>query len=181
MTDRPVSNVVTDDHEDLSSSSTNIDGIVINEVQLLLAEKRTSLATMRTGIAVFTLPLSVLSILIATSRYYDISQVMPLLLPLLVISTALVFLGGYLVGRATCAHPSSRASYLGDQTQERLDCGVSVKRIGKRDAELQHKRVVRQHGPVSLPRVEDSAVERLLDGHGDREAPPTGFWDAFGE
>lgn len=100
MTDRPVSNVVTDDHEDLSSSSTNIDSIVINEVQLLLAEKRTSLATMRTGIAVFTLPLSVLSILIATSRYYDISQVMPLLLPLLVISTALVFLGGYLVGRA---------------------------------------------------------------------------------
>lgn len=100
VTDRPVNNTATDDPEDYSSSSTNIDGIVINEVQLLLAEKRTSLATMRTGIAVFTLPLSVLSILIATSRYYDISHVLPLLVPLLALSTALVFLGCYLVVRA---------------------------------------------------------------------------------
>ena len=100
VTDRLVSDTTTDDHEDFSSPSTNIDGIVINEVQLLLAEKRTSLATMRTGIAVFTLPLSVLSILIATSRYYDISHVLPLLVPLLAISTALVFLGCYLVVRA---------------------------------------------------------------------------------
>jgi uncharacterized membrane protein YkgB len=76
------------------------DGIIINEVQLLLAEKRTSLAAMRTGIAVFTLPLSVLSILIATSRYYDITHVMPLLVPLLVICGALVILGCYLVIRA---------------------------------------------------------------------------------
>lgn len=74
--------------------------MVINEVQLLLAEKRTSLAAMRTGIAVFTLPLSVLSILIATSRYYEITQVMPLLLPLLLICGALVLLGCYLVVRA---------------------------------------------------------------------------------
>jgi hypothetical protein len=100
LTERRVNTVVTDDHEDFPSSSANIDGIVINEVQLLLAEKRTSLATMRTGIAVFTLPMSVLSILIATSRYYDISHVLPLLVPLLAISTALVFLGGYLVVRA---------------------------------------------------------------------------------
>lgn len=39
----------------------NSDAIVINEVQLLLAEKRTSLSVMRTGIAVLVLPLSVLS------------------------------------------------------------------------------------------------------------------------
>lgn len=43
-------------------------GIIINEVQLLLAEKRTTLASMRAGIAVFALPLSVLSVLIATSK-----------------------------------------------------------------------------------------------------------------
>ena len=46
-------------------------GILINEIQLILAEKRTSLAAMRTGIAVFVLPLSVLSVLVATSKYYD--------------------------------------------------------------------------------------------------------------
>jgi uncharacterized membrane protein YkgB len=55
--------------EGSQGDSTNI---VINEVQLVLAEKRTSLAAMRTGIAVFALPLSVLSVLVATSKYYDI-------------------------------------------------------------------------------------------------------------
>ena len=76
------------------------DGIIINEVQLLLAEKRTSLATMRTGITVFVLPLSVLSVLIATSRYYDITQVMPFIIPLLAICVALVLLGSYLIIRS---------------------------------------------------------------------------------
>ena len=51
--------------------------MTFNEVQLLLAEKRTSLSTMRTGIAVFLLfPLSVLSVLIATSKSYELHQVM---------------------------------------------------------------------------------------------------------
>jgi hypothetical protein len=76
------------------------DGIIINEVQLLLAEKRTSLATMRTGITVFVLPLSVLSVLIATSKYYDVFQVMHFIIPLLAICVALVFLGSYLIIRA---------------------------------------------------------------------------------
>ena len=49
--------------------------VILSEIQLVLAEKRTSLATMRTGITVFVLPLSVLSVLIATSRYYDIVHV----------------------------------------------------------------------------------------------------------
>jgi len=37
----------------LTSDTNNIDSMAINEVQLILAEKRTSLAMMRTGIAVF--------------------------------------------------------------------------------------------------------------------------------
>jgi uncharacterized membrane protein YkgB len=75
-------------------------GIIINEAQLILAEKRTSLSVMRTGITVFVLPLSVLSVLIATSKYYDIFQVMHLILPLLAICGALVVLGTYLIVRA---------------------------------------------------------------------------------
>ena len=75
--------------------------IIINEVQLLLAEKRTSLAAMRTGIAVFALPLTVMSVLIATSKYYDIVHVMHLLVPLLGLCTALVLLGSYLIIRST--------------------------------------------------------------------------------
>jgi uncharacterized membrane protein YkgB len=76
------------------------EGIIINEVQLLLAEKRTSLSTMRTGIAVFVLPLSVLSVLIATSKYYDVLQVMHLIIPLLGICGVLILLGSYLIIRA---------------------------------------------------------------------------------
>ena len=76
------------------------DNIIINEIQLLLAEKRTSLATLRTGITVLVLPLSALSLLIATSKYYNILHVMHLLLPLLGLSAALIALGAYLIIRA---------------------------------------------------------------------------------
>ena len=74
--------------------------LILNEVQLLLAEKRTSLSAIRTGIAVFALPLSVLSVLIATSRFYEIVQVMPFLVPLLTLCAALVLLGGFLIIQA---------------------------------------------------------------------------------
>jgi hypothetical protein len=81
-------------------ATTEPETIIINEVQLLLAEKRTSLSVMRTGITVFVLPLSVLSVLIATSKYYDMFHVMHFLLPLLAICLALVILGTYLIIRA---------------------------------------------------------------------------------
>jgi len=46
------------------------DNVIFGKIQVLLAEKRTTLASLRTGIAVFTLPMSVLIALIAASRYY---------------------------------------------------------------------------------------------------------------
>ena len=48
----------------------------------------------------FALPLSVLSALIATSRYYSIRKVMPLLVPLLLVNLGLVVLGSSLVFRS---------------------------------------------------------------------------------
>lgn len=83
-----------------NDEATDSEAAIINEVQLLLAEKRTSLATMRTGIAVFVLPLTVMSVLIATSRYYDIVHVMHLLIPLLSLCVALLLLGSYLIARS---------------------------------------------------------------------------------
>jgi uncharacterized membrane protein YidH (DUF202 family) len=74
--------------------------IASTEIQLLLAEKRTALALLRTGIAVFALPLSVLSLLVATSKYYEISEVVTLLAPLLTITFLLTMLGAYLIIRA---------------------------------------------------------------------------------
>jgi len=76
------------------------ESVIINEVQLLLAEKRTSLAAIRTGIAVLALPLSVMGILIATSRYYDIVHVLPLFVPLVVLCFTLILLGLYLILRS---------------------------------------------------------------------------------
>jgi len=73
---------------------------VYRAVNLLLAEKRTSLAVLRTGIAIFTLPISVFTILIATSRYYDISSSLHFILPLFAICLALVALGVYLIYRS---------------------------------------------------------------------------------
>src|SRR5438105_755214 len=71
--------------------------LIFGEIQLILAEKRTALSSMRTGIAIFALPLSVLSVLIATSRYYDALKVLHFLVPLLALNAGLVGLGAYLV------------------------------------------------------------------------------------
>lgn len=70
---------------------------LIGELQLILAEKRTALAVLRTGIAIFVLPLSVLSFLIATSKYYDLAGVVHLFSLVLAICLGLSVLGGYLV------------------------------------------------------------------------------------
>lgn len=83
-----------------ASIEPSLDATTFNEVQLLLAEKRTSLSTMRAGIAVFAFPLSVLSVLIATSKSYEIHEVMHWLVPLLLLNLGLVALGVYLISRA---------------------------------------------------------------------------------
>src|SRR5882762_5146210 len=94
-----------------------LDEMIFGEIQVLLAEKRTALASLRTGIAVFALPLSVLSTLIATSRYYSIEKVMPLLAPLMLLNLGLVVLGTWLVFRSihrieTRSFPNSLAATL---------------------------------------------------------------------
>jgi uncharacterized membrane protein YidH (DUF202 family) len=78
----------------------NGNALAINEIQLILAEKRTSLAVMRTGIAVLALPLSVTSVLIATSEYYDAFRVLHFLIPVGFVNLSLLVLGAYLIVRA---------------------------------------------------------------------------------
>ena len=79
-----------------------LDNLILGEIQVLLSEKRTALSSMRTGIAIFALPLSVLSVLIATSHYYNFGKVMPLLAPLLLLNLGLVVLGSWLIYHAIC-------------------------------------------------------------------------------
>ena len=58
-TDRPCSS---------TTEKKTTDGLIFNGAQLLLAEMRTSLSTLRTGIAVWVLSFTVVSFLIATSE-----------------------------------------------------------------------------------------------------------------
>jgi len=76
------------------------EAVSIGRIQLILAEKRTSLAIMRTGIGVITLPLSVVTVLIATSRNYDFLEAYHLLVPLLTMCAGLVVLAVYLIHRS---------------------------------------------------------------------------------
>lgn len=84
----------------MNEEKIELNSIIINEAQLILAEKRTSLSVMRTGIAVLALPLSVMSILIATSKYYNVIHVLHFLVPLGVLNFALVVFGIYLIIRS---------------------------------------------------------------------------------
>ena len=73
---------------------------MFGEIQLLLAEKRTALSILRAGITVFALPLSVLSVLVATSKHYRPQNVLHFLVPLLMLNVALVALGCYLIAHS---------------------------------------------------------------------------------
>ena len=84
----------------MDSKTPEFNTIIINEIQLILAEKRTSLSATRTGIAVIALPLSLVSLLIATSKFYDAFHVLHWLIPLMVLNVALLFLGAYLIIRS---------------------------------------------------------------------------------
>lgn len=84
----------------MSDEETELNSIAINEAQLVLAEKRTSLAVMRTGIAILALPLSVMSVLIATSKYYDALHVLHFLVPLGILNFGLIVFGIYLIIRS---------------------------------------------------------------------------------
>ena len=86
----------TDSKKSLSNSLS----IKINEITMILAEKRTSLAVLRTGIALFALPLSILGLLIATSKYWDMTEQLHLFIPIFIICNFLIVLGAYLIIRS---------------------------------------------------------------------------------
>ena len=69
-------------------------------IRTIEAEKRTHLAELRTGIGILTIPMSLLTILIATSQYYNISDVFSFIIGLTFGILVLSFVGGYLVYRA---------------------------------------------------------------------------------
>jgi hypothetical protein len=69
-------------------------------VQVLLAEKRTSLAVLRTGITVAAVPLSITTVLVTLSRFYSWIENLHFLVPMYIVLTGLLVLAIYLIGRA---------------------------------------------------------------------------------
>ena len=65
-----------------------------------LADKRTILAYLRTGIGILTIPMSLLTILIATSSKYDVDQVMGMLVSLGAAFIVLMTFGVWMVIRS---------------------------------------------------------------------------------
>lgn len=102
----------------MSTDFTQIDALVMNEVQLLLAEKRTSLSVLRTGLTVLALPMSITSFLVATSKYYEWIQVWHVLVGLIIINCLLAGLGSYLIIHALIKfhYYSQRIHKLADQS-----------------------------------------------------------------
>ncbi len=85
---------------DILTALSKAEATVINHIQLILAEKRTSLSMMRTGIAVMALPLGVLGLLISTSRFYNAAANWLLLSVVLVLCLGLSVLGCFLITRS---------------------------------------------------------------------------------
>ena len=85
------------DAADKSELVATLDTMTFNEIQLVLAEKRTALSTLRTGIAIFAFPLSVLSVLIATSKSYKPAEVLQWMIPLVLLNLGLITLAVYLI------------------------------------------------------------------------------------
>ncbi|WP_208121109.1 hypothetical protein [Spirabiliibacterium pneumoniae] len=80
--------------------NTTMDILGINQLQLVLAEKRTVLASMRIGISMLALPLAIFSALIATSKYYEIEHVWLVLSFISTINIILIVVACYLIVHA---------------------------------------------------------------------------------
>ena len=65
-----------------------------------MAEKRTSLSVLQTGIAICALPLSVFSVLIVTSKYYHTLEVLHWIILIGILCLGLMVLAVYLICRA---------------------------------------------------------------------------------
>jgi membrane protein YdbS with pleckstrin-like domain len=74
-----------------------LDQLMIDEIRLILDEKRTFISVMSTGIFILLSQLLINSILIATSHFYEIINVLHIIIPFYIINILLVILAGYLI------------------------------------------------------------------------------------
>ena len=80
----------------------DVDCLIVEEILVLLQEKRTALRMVRIGISAVIAEITILGLLIATSRYYKWMGIMHLWIPfvllnLIVLAIAVYFIFGSLV------------------------------------------------------------------------------------
>jgi uncharacterized membrane protein YidH (DUF202 family) len=105
--------------------------MVINEVQLMLAEKRTSFALLRTGVSVALVPLSLWTVLVATSRLWNPFAVLWLLVPVMVVAMGLFLLGLYLIVHALRHLRHVERVLMGLRQRDTLLEGLLYKEVGR--------------------------------------------------
>lgn len=76
------------------------DSLILGELLAFHQEKRTALAMIRIGIGSLIAQLSVLSLLIATSKYYEWMEVVHLVIPFVLLNLFVFGIASYLILRS---------------------------------------------------------------------------------
>jgi Na+-translocating ferredoxin:NAD+ oxidoreductase RnfE subunit len=85
------------------------DKLIVDEILLFFQEKRTILMTIRMAIGTIMVQVSILSFLIVTSRFYQLVEVMHLVVPFIVLNAIVLGVAGYfLVGSLIQLHRLER-------------------------------------------------------------------------
>ena len=75
----------------------DVDNLIVEEILVLLQEKRTALRMVRIGISAVIALISILGLLIATSRYYKWMEVMHLWIPFVLLNLVVLGIAGYFI------------------------------------------------------------------------------------
>ena len=73
------------------------DALIVDELLVFLQEKRTALATIRIGLAIFIAQIAILGFLIATSRFYAWMEVLHLVIPFILLNIVALGLAAYFI------------------------------------------------------------------------------------
>ena len=87
----------------------DVDTLIVEEILVLLQEKRIALRMVRIGISAVIAEITILGLLIATSRYYKWIEVMHLWIPFVLLNLIVLAIAGYFIfGSLTHIHHLDR-------------------------------------------------------------------------
>jgi len=71
-----------------------------SKVMTLLSEKRTILSEIRTWVTMFLLPLSILTVILGISKFYDVSKLLEIIVIVLIICFLLLIILAYYLSKS---------------------------------------------------------------------------------